>query len=272
MDQTKEIDIDLKRVFYMMRKKIIYIILITLFGGLLSGCVTEIFIEPTYTASIRMYVYSDTDQISTQSSITLNDYMSSTALVSTYLVVLSSDAVLDRVAADLNIEGGALAIRRCISATQVEESIVFQVAVTTTNPEYSQAIANAIADVAPDEISRIIKAGGASVIDYAKLPTNPSSPNLKRNIMIGLAAGFAISFVLFFIKEIFNTTIMSIKDIEREFDIPVLGTIPRLIPISDKITDPAMENISELSTDETTATAGSLEPPAQSTQGGEQDV
>ncbi|MFR2915520.1 MAG: hypothetical protein ACLTKQ_00925 [Acutalibacteraceae bacterium] len=33
MDQTKEIDIDLKKIFLMMRKKVVYILLFTLLGG-----------------------------------------------------------------------------------------------------------------------------------------------------------------------------------------------------------------------------------------------
>ena len=39
-----------------------------------------------------------------------------------------------------------------------------------------------------------------------------------------------MSFLFFFIKEALNSTITSVKDIEREFDIPILGTVPRLLP------------------------------------------
>ena len=41
MDQTKEIDIDLKKIFFMMRKKVVYILLFTLLGGIAAGCFTE---------------------------------------------------------------------------------------------------------------------------------------------------------------------------------------------------------------------------------------
>ena len=43
MDQTKEIDIDLKKIFLMMRKKVVYILLFTLLGGIVAGCFTERF-------------------------------------------------------------------------------------------------------------------------------------------------------------------------------------------------------------------------------------
>ena len=98
MDQTKEIDIDLKKIFLMMRKKVVYILLFTLLGGIVAGCFTEFFIDQKYTAKISLYVYSDMNQLSTQSSISYNDYTASTALVKSYLAVLESDAVLDKVA------------------------------------------------------------------------------------------------------------------------------------------------------------------------------
>ena len=228
MDQTKEIDIDLKKIFFMMRKKVVYILLFTLLGGIAAGCFTEFFIDQKYTAKISLYVYSDMDQLSTQSSISYNDYTASTALVKSYLAVLESDAVLDKVAEKVGLTDGST-IKSSITTSQDEDTNVFYVSVTTTNPKTSQSIANAVAEVAPGEIARIIKAGGANVIDYAKEPKTPSSPNIKRNIFLGLLIAFAVSFVYFFVREAFNATITSVKDLEREFQIPVLGTIPRLV-------------------------------------------
>lgn len=238
MDQTKEIDIDLKKIFFMMRKKVIYILLFTLLGGIAAGCFTEFFIDQKYTAKISLYVYSDMDQLSTQSSISYNDYTASTALVKSYLAVLESDAVLDKVAEKVGLTDGS-DIKSSISTSQDEDTNVFYVSVTTTNAKTSQSIANAVAEVAPTEIARIIKAGGANVIDYAKEPKKPSSPNIQKNIFLGVLAGFAISFVYFFVREAFNATITSVKDLEREFQIPVLGTVPRLIASRDKQAPPA---------------------------------
>ena len=222
MDQTKEIDIDLKKIFFMMRKKVVYILLFNLLGGIAAGCFTEFFIDQKYTAKISLYVYSDMNQLSTQSSISYNDYTASTALVKSYLAVLESDAVLDKVAEKVGLTDGST-IKNSIATSQDEDTNVFYVSV---------------AEVAPGEIARIIKAGGANVIDYAKEPKTPSSPNIKKNIFLGLLIAFAVSFVYFFVREAFNATITSVKDLEREFQIPVLGTIPRLVATRDKQAPP----------------------------------
>lgn len=228
MDETKEIDIDLRKIFYMMRTKFVFIMLITLLMGVLAGAYTHFFIAPTYKATVKMYVYSNTDRASSDTSITPNEINASRDLVNTYIYVLKSDTVLDKVAEDLNLNLSSESIGKMVNASLIEDTQAFQVTVTSTDPNLAANVANSIAKVAPSEIVRVVKAGGVEIIDYAKTPSSPSSPNLKKNVVVGALAGFLVSFLLFFIYEMFDSTITDSKDLERDFDIPVLGTIPRL--------------------------------------------
>lgn len=234
MDKEKEIDIDLGRIFFMMRKRVVYIILSTLICAVLAGCFTEFFIEPKYSTSCTMYVYNNTNRAVSESTITQSELTASQQLVKTYIVVLKSNTVLNKVIEELDLNITPAALSSMISCAQVEETEVFRVTVTSKNAVLSANIANAIAEVSPEEIVRTIKAGGVEIIDYAEVPSKPSSPNLQKNIILGTLLGFIVSFVGFFVYELFDTTITSEKDIEREFDIPLLGTIPKLIPASEK--------------------------------------
>ena len=234
MDNEREIDIDLGRIFFMMRKRVVYIILATIICATLSGCITGFFITPKYTTSCSMYVYSNTDRVSTNSSVGSGELSASQQLVATYIVALKSDTVLEKVISELSLDISASQLSSMINCTQIDETEFFRVTVTSTSASQAADIANAIAKVAPDEIVRVLKVGGVEVLDYAKVPTKPSSPNLKKNILIGALVGFALSFAGFFVYEMFDTTITTEKDLEREFEIPILGSIPRLIPAPDK--------------------------------------
>ncbi len=218
----------------MMRRRVVYIVLATVILAVLSGCITQFLIDPKYSASCTMYVYSNTDRVSTDSSIGSSELAASQQLVKTYIFVLESDQVLQKVIEELDLDMTTESLRNLISCAQVEETEIFSVTVTSKNAVLSANIANAIAQVVPEEIVRVVKAGGVEVIDYAKVPGEPSSPSLKKNITIGAMIGFVFSFAGFFIYEMFDTTITSEKDIERDFEIPLLGTIPRLLPHSEK--------------------------------------
>lgn len=228
MEETREIDIDLRKIFYMMRTKVIYILIVTVFAGAVAGCYTHFFIDPTYSASIKLFAYSNTDRVSTDASISNQEFAASRDIVNTDIYILQSDSIIEMVIEDLGLNTSVGAVKSMISASQIPDTIAFQVTVNSKDPNLSAKIANSIAKIAPTEVARIVNAGGISVIDYAKVPTSPSSPNTKKNIMMGLLVGFAVSFALFFIYELFDSTITEAKDLEREFEIPILGTIPRL--------------------------------------------
>lgn len=240
MNEQRELEIDLRKIFSMLKKRVIYIVLGTLITAVLAGCITEFFITPTYAASCTLYVYSNTDRVSTDSSIGQSELSASQQLVNTYIVVLESDSVLEQVIQNLELDMTAAQLRSMISCSQINETEVFEVTVTSTVPALSADIANAISDVAPDAIVDMIKAGGVSVIDYAKVPSSPSSPDFKLNILIGAVVGLIVSFVIFFIREMFDTTVTEEADLTREFEnIPVIGTIPRLVPATSKTSEAA---------------------------------
>ena len=250
MNENREIEIDLRKIIYMMRTKVIYIILITILSGVLVGTFTQLFITPTYTATVKFYAKSSDDAISTASTLTETQINASEKLAELYVYIIKSDNVLDKVANELQISS-TKEIKDSISAGAVEGIQAFTVTVKNKDAKTAAKIANTVAKIAPDEIVKIVEGGGIKVIDYAKVPQKPSSPNTKRNIIIGALAGFVLSFSAFFIYEIFDTSITEAKDLERDFDIPVLGTIPRLDSNS---------NSSKYSSDDKSATDNEVQP------------
>ena len=212
-----------------MRDKFVIILVVTLAAAVLSGLVTHFAITPQYSSTVKMYVYSNSDRISTDSSISSSELDASQELINTYIYILKSDTVLEAVMKDLSIDDISLGqLRNSIDAQQATKTVAFEVTVTTDDPSRSAQIANSIAKIAPSEIVRVAKAGGVEIIDYAKIPSRPSSPNLTKNVLVAAVLAFAVSFIGFFIYEFFDTTITGARDIEDEFDIPIIGTVPNL--------------------------------------------
>ncbi|MBQ9228578.1 MAG: hypothetical protein IJ168_07055 [Eubacterium sp.] len=223
MEETREIDIDIRKILYMMRTKIIYILLITLSAGALTGIYTHFFIPPTYTAKCSFCVTSNPARTN-ESAISANELSATTSLVKTYMVAFKTNTVLDQVAEDV----GVSSVKGYVSTTQDGDTAVFYVTVSCNDPQLASEIANSICKIAPSEVPKRVKAGSVTVLDTAVMPTAPSAPNTKKNILTGLLVGFVLSFALFFAIELFDTSITNARDLEREFDLPVLGTVPLL--------------------------------------------
>lgn len=242
MDENREIDINLTKIFDMLKKKALIIIVVGIIGAILSGCITNFFIEPQYTTSVKLHAYSNNDnKIGASTDINSGQIDASQKLINSYLVVITSDTFLEKVADSVgNVTAGQL--KGMISCSQIEETVAFNVSVTSTSPELATNIANTVAELCPDEIIRVYKVGGVEVIDYATVPESPTSPNLLKNIVIGFAAGFIVAFLYFFIRELFDTKIHDRGDLEKEFDIPILGMIPRIVPTSQSTETVKLDN------------------------------
>lgn len=235
MDENKEIEIDFKRIFEMIKQKLVYIVLITVIGAIVSGCITNFFITPQYTATVKLYAWSNSEHIlSPGNNVTTGELEASQMLINSYLVTIQSDTFIEKVADQVGGNISVNDIKKMLSCSAIEETNIFRVSITSPNPKQAEEIANIIADVCPDELIRILKVGGVEIVDYAKEPSKPSSPNTKKNILIGAAAGFILSFAFFFIKDIFDTSINDENDLKKEFDIPIIGTVPKLLPVTEK--------------------------------------
>jgi polysaccharide chain length determinant protein (PEP-CTERM system associated) len=64
------------------------------------------------------------------------------------------------------------------------------------------------------------------VVDPARLPEKPISPDMPKLFLVMLAAGFGIGGGLIFLLEYFNTSFRSPEDVESYLGFPVLATVP----------------------------------------------
>jgi polysaccharide biosynthesis transport protein len=67
-----------------------------------------------------------------------------------------------------------------------------------------------------------------SVVDEAKTPGFPISPNLSKNLGMGLIAGLLLGALLIFVKEQLDDSIKHANEVEEKLGVPVLGVIPRV--------------------------------------------
>ena len=72
-----------------------------------------------------------------------------------------------------------------------------------------------------------MKTGNIRVIDIAEVPLEPSKPDKKRSILLGIILGLAAGIGFAFFLEYFDNTIKYPDDVKNLLDIPYLGLVPR---------------------------------------------
>ena len=65
-----------------------------------------------------------------------------------------------------------------------------------------------------------------TTLDEAVVPQNPSSPNIKRNVVIGFVLGGVSISILLLLSEVLDDRVKKPEDIEEVMGITLLGVIP----------------------------------------------
>ncbi len=211
-------------------KRLWLIVILALVGGLVAFTYSQYMLPKKYTSKITLYVYNDKSGQVNQ-MLNSNDFALSARLVDTYMVILKSDTVLETVSSKISKLGlnyKVTDIRSMISAEVVDDTEVFEVKISAGNPEDAKIIADAIEQVAPAEIIRVVRAGAVETVDKATLPTKHSSPNISQNTIIGIVIGIVLACVMAFLFELMNTSVKSKEELTEQYKLPVLTVIPNL--------------------------------------------
>lgn len=226
----------LEKIFWILKVNVIYIMFSTMLFAFLAGLYAYFTSASTYEAQISFYVYSNPDYI-TDSTINISstEIAQAKGLLASYMQILESNSFLDNVREETQLNYGISELRSRIRASAVDNTAVFIVSVFDENPSNAMNIANAIGQLAPDEIVRIIKSGGIEVLDAAELPTLPyQTTNVLKYAFVGGICGLVIAFSFAMLKGLLNTTIRRKYEIEDMFTIPILGDIPAMLSENKK--------------------------------------
>ena len=229
-NKNDEVEIDLMELLQSLLKHWKFILVVFLAIVAISAGCTMFFIPKQYESRISMYVNNSSKD---NGYINSADLTASRNLVSTYMELITSDCVMDKVFAKVNFENydakvpaNVTKLRKLISCQQLKDTEIFEVRVKTTDAELSAEIAKTIGEVAPKEISRVFKSGSVEIIDKAKVPTKHVSPSIQKNTILGGLLGIIISCGIVVLASILNQKVTGSKDLENKYNLPVLGVIP----------------------------------------------
>ena len=98
-NQNEEIEIDLREIFFALKRRILLILAVGLLGGCLSCAYTMVFVSPTYTSKATMLTISKETTLTSMADLQLG-----AQLTSDYQILITSTPVLEQVIENLDLK------------------------------------------------------------------------------------------------------------------------------------------------------------------------
>ena len=221
-------NISIKQLMEVFLTNIKFIVAVTMAFAVGAFIYSETMIVPMYNATVTMYVNNTASNIQIEDKMLGSDITASQMLVPTCINIIKSSRMMTKVANEDEYNFSATKLSGMVSTSDIENTEIFKITVTYSDPEVAANIANTFAEVAPSVISEIIDASSVRVIDWAQPSNRKVSPNITKNTIFGFLLGLLLSCSFIFIRELFDVRIKNEADLEGSFEYPILGIIPRI--------------------------------------------
>ncbi|MCR2823941.1 polysaccharide biosynthesis tyrosine autokinase [Microbacterium sp. zg.Y909] len=221
---------DLHDYVRILRRNLVLIISLALIG-VSAGALVALTTPARYTASTQLYVAVGSNA-GTTSEMTQGTNFARQA-VTTYVSVIPSAIVLDPVIAQLNLSESAEDLAHRVSASAALNTVVIDVTVTDASPEQAARIANAIGESFTTVVAQQLEAPTGDrpspvrieTLQPAQVPLTPSAPNMRLSLALGGLLGLAAGVGIAVLREVLDTRIRTVKDVEEITGAPTLGGI-----------------------------------------------
>ena len=224
MKEQETIEINVIQLLKALWAKKILILLVAIVAGAVSFAYSSFVVKPEYRSTTRIYVVNRNQ--SDKPGLTNQDLQAGTYLVKDYREIILSQDVLEKVVSDLGLTINAKTLSKKVQVTVPADTRIVSISVSDHKPDEASRIANALREVAAQKIIAVTRVSDVTTLEEARPATGPSSPNIRRNTLMGIGAGAGLVIVVVLLVELLDDRVKRPEDIEDVMKISLLGVIP----------------------------------------------
>lgn len=219
---VKEEALDLEYLLGVLKKHLVFIVFIGLLCGVAGFAVSKYLIPKKYESRALLYVENNQQN---SESVNINDINAAQKLVNTCQIIFKSGTMMDNLIENLNLPYSKEELDKMITAGSVNNTEVMELIVESRNANEAERIVNKLVELSKTEFSRVIKSGSIEVIDYGKVNTTPSSPNVILITAAAVIAGIVTAYAIMLIKDMFDVAVKHDDNLSQLYNVPVFAEI-----------------------------------------------
>ena len=222
--ENQAVEIDVFAMLKTLWKRKFSIVLVALVFAIAAFGYSAFLAKKEYQSTSRIYVVSRQNQ--DNNALTNSDLQAGSYLVKDYREIILSQNVLSQAIEELKLDMTPAELSKKISVSVPTDTRILSITAKDGNPKEAARIANGLRNVAAEKIISVTKVSDVTTLDEAEVPQSPSSPNIRRNVLLGFIAGAGLMVVLMVVVEVLDDRVQRPEDIEELMGLTLLGIVP----------------------------------------------
>ena len=222
--ENQAVEIDVFAMLKTLWKRKFSIALVALVFAIAAFGYSAFLAKKEYQSTSRIYVVSRQNQ--ENNALTNSDLQAGSYLVKDYREIILSQNVLTQAIEELKLDMTPAELSKKISVSVPTDTRILSITAKDGDPKEAARIANGLRNVAAEKIISVTKVSDVTTLDEAEVPQSPSSPNIRRNVLLGFIAGAGLMVVLLVVVEVLDDRVKRPEDIEELMGLTLLGIVP----------------------------------------------
>lgn len=222
--ENQAVEIDVFAMLKTLWKRKFSIVLVALVFAIAAFGYSAFLAKKEYQSTSRIYVVSRQNQ--ENNALTNSDLQAGSYLVKDYREIILSQNVLTQAIEELKLDMTPAELSKKISVSVPTDTRILSITAKDGDPKEAARIANGLRNVAAEKIISVTKVSDVTTLDEAEVPQSPSSPNIRRNVLLGFIAGAGLMVVLMVVVEVLDDRVKRPEDIEELMGLTLLGIVP----------------------------------------------
>ena len=222
--ENQAVEIDVFAMLKTLWKRKFSIVLVALVFAIAAFGYSAFLAKKEYQSTSRIYVVSRQNQ--DNNALTNSDLQAGSYLVKDYREIILSQNVLSQAIEELKLDLTPAELSKKISVSVPTDTRILSITAKDGDPKEAARIANGLRNVAAEKIISVTKVSDVTTLDEAEVPQSPSSPNIRRNVLLGFIAGVGLMVVLLVVVEVLDDRVKRPEDVEELMGLPLLGVVP----------------------------------------------
>lgn len=222
--ENQAVEIDVFAMLKTLWKRKFSIVLVALVFAIAAFGYSAFLAKKEYQSTSRIYVVSRQNQ--DNNALTNSDLQAGSYLVKDYREIILSQNVLSQAIEELKLDMTPAELSKKISVSVPTDTRILSITAKDGDPKEAARIANGLRNVAAEKIIAVTKVSDVTTLDEAEVPQSPSSPNIRRNVLLGFIVGAGLMVVLLVVVEVLDDRVKRPEDIEELMGLTLLGIVP----------------------------------------------